>query len=166
MVRLLLSLGLLGAGSFGQVGRTPTAEEIKAWDITIGPQGRELPEGQGTAEEGLRVYTTQCEECHGAEAKGADEGALVGGHETLATDKPKKTAVGYWPYATTLFDYIRRAMPFKRPGSMTDDQVYAVVAYLLALDKVIAQDEVVNRESLPKVQMPNRDGFIPDPRRD
>ena len=163
MVRLL-SLALLCAPLFAQVGRTPTAEEIKAWDITIGPEGRELPEGQGTAEEGLRVYTDQCEECHGAEAKGGDEGALVGGHATLATDKPTKTAVGYWPHATTLFDYIRRAMPFKRPGMLTDDQVYAVVAYLLALDNVIPQDDVMDREALPKVQMPNRDGFVPDPR--
>ena len=147
-----------------QVGRTPSAEEIKAWDVTVGPQGRELPYGEGTAAEGLPVYSSQCEECHGAEAKGGDEAALVGGHDTLASDKPKKTAVGYIPYATTLFDYIRRAMPFKRPGTLTDDQGYAVVAYLLSLDKVIVDDAVMNQETLPKVEMPNRDGFIADPR--
>ena len=157
-------VALLCSPLAAQVGRTPTAEEIQAWDVTVGPKGRELPDGQGTAADGLRVYSSQCEECHGAEAKGGDEAALVGGHDTLASEKPKKTAVGYIPHATTLFDYIRRAMPFKRPGTLTDDQVYAVVAYLLSLDKVIADDAVMNRETLPKVEMPNRDGFIPDPR--
>ncbi len=146
------------------VGRAPTDQEIRAWDITIYPDGRELPEGKGTAEEGKEVYRVRCEECHGPEAKGADQGALVGGHDTLATDKPKKTPTGYWPYATTVFDYIRRSMPFKKPGSLTNDQVYAVTAYLLALDNIIGPNDEMNRETLPKVEMPNRNGFIPDPR--
>jgi cytochrome c len=146
------------------VGRTPTADEIKAWDISIPPDGTGLPEGQGTAEEGAKVYQARCQECHGAEAKGGDEAALVGGHDTLATAKPLKTATGYWPYATTLFDYTRRAMPFKDPGMLSDNQVYAVVAYLLALDGIIEKDAVMNAGTLPKVKMPNRDGFIRDPR--
>jgi S-disulfanyl-L-cysteine oxidoreductase SoxD len=146
------------------IGRVPTPEEIQAWDISIPPDGSGLPAGQGTAAQGAKVYHARCQECHGAEAKGGDEGALVGGHDTLATDKPVKTATGYWPYATTLFDYTRRAMPFKNPGMLTNDQVYAVVAYLLALDGIIAQDAVMNAETLPRVKMPNRDGFIRDPR--
>ena len=89
---------------------------------------------------------------------------LVGGHDTLATDKPLKTATGYWPYATTLFDYTRRAMPFKNPGTLSDNQVYAVVAYLLSLDGIIEKDAVMDAETLPQVKMPNRDGFIRDPR--
>jgi len=148
------------------VGRPATAEEIKAWDITIFPDGSGLPPGEGAPEQGAEVYKRRCEECHGAEAKGAEDAALVGGHQTLASEKPLKTAVGFWPHATTLFDYIRRAMPFERPGMLTDDQVYAVVAYLLSLDGVIKPDEVMNAETLAKVEMPNRDGFVRDTRPD
>jgi cytochrome c len=147
-----------------KVGHAPTAEEVKAWDISIPPDGSGLPPGEGTAEEGAKVYQARCQECHGADAKGGDEAALVGGHDTLATAKPLKTSTGYWPYATTLFDYTRRAMPFKNPGMLTDNQVYAVVAYLLALDGIIEKDAVMNAETLPKVKMPNRDGFVRDPR--
>jgi cytochrome c len=146
------------------IGRAPAEAEIQAWDISIAPDGTGLPAGQGSVEEGAKVYQTRCQECHGAEAKGADEGPLVGGHDTLATDKPLKTATGYWPYATILFDYTRRAMPFKDPGTLTGNQVYAVVAYLLSLDGIIEKDAVMNAETLPKVEMPNRNGFIRDPR--
>lgn len=166
---LLTALLLVGARAMAQspkykVGRAPTPEEIKAWDISIPPDGAGLPAGQGAAEEGAKVYQARCQECHGAEAKGGDEAALVGGHDTLASEKPLKTATGYWPYATTLFDYTRRAMPFKDPGLLTDSQVYAVVAYLLSLDGIIEKDAVMNAETLPKVKMPNRDGFVRDPR--
>lgn len=147
------------------IGRAPTPEEVQAWDISIPPDGTGLPPGQGNAEEGEKVYAARCRECHGPEAKGGDEAPLVGGHDTLATEKPLKTVTGYWPYATTLFDYTRRAMPFKDPGTLSDNQVYAVVAYLLALDGIIEKDTVMNAETLPKVEMPNRDGFIRDPRR-
>jgi cytochrome c len=146
------------------VGRAPAPQEIEAWDISIAPDGTGLPAGQGNAEEGAKVYQSRCQECHGAEAKGADEAPLVGGHDTLATDKPLKTATGYWPYATILFDYTRRAMPFKDPGTLSANQVYAVVAYLLSLDGIIEKDAVMNAETLPKVEMPNRDGFLRDPR--
>jgi cytochrome c len=146
------------------VGRAPTPSEVKSWDISIPPDGTSLPPGQGTAEEGAKVYQARCQECHGPEAKGGDEAPLVGGHDTLASPKPLKTATGYWPYATTLFDYTRRAMPFKNPGILSDNQVYAVVAYLLSLDGIIEKDAVMNAETLPKVKMPNRDGFVRDPR--
>ncbi len=148
------------------VGRAPSAEEIRAWDISIPPDGSGLPAGSGTAADGAEIYKRRCEECHGPEASGSDEEALVGGHETLASAKPLKTATGYWPYATTLFDYTRRAMPFDRPGSLTNDQVYALVAYLLSLDGIIPQDAVMDAKTLPRVKMPNRDGFVADPRPD
>lgn len=168
MVSRLLFLvavaGIAWAQPQSSIGRTPTPEEIKRWDVSVFPDGRELPPGGGTAAEGAEVYRLRCEECHGPEAKGADQAALVGGHDTLAGDKPKKTTVGYWPYATTIFDYVRRSMPFKKPGSLTDDQVYAVVAYLLSLDGVIESDARMDRDSLPEVRLPNRDGFVPDPR--
>jgi cytochrome c len=146
------------------VGHAPAPQEIAAWDISIAPDGTGLPAGQGNAEEGAKVYQARCQECHGNEAKGADEAPLVGGHDTLATDKPLKTATGYWPYATILFDYTRRAMPFKDPGTLSDNHVYAVVAYLLSLDGIIEKDAVMNAETLPKVEMPNRNGFLRDPR--
>jgi S-disulfanyl-L-cysteine oxidoreductase SoxD len=163
----VLALGLAQAPaqeSKHHIGRVPTPDEIKAWDISIPPDGTGLPAGQGNVEEGAKVYQARCQECHGAAGKGGDEGALVGGHDTLATEKPLKTATGYWPYATTLFDYTRRAMPFKNPGTLSDSQVYAVVAYLLSLDGIIEKDAVMDAETLPQVKMPNRDGFIRDPR--
>lgn len=168
---LTAGLALIAAVAAAQsptygVGRAPTEEEVRAWDITIGPDGALLPPGKGSAEEGERIYKVRCEECHGVEAKGSEQAALVGGQGTLSSDKPLKTAVGYWPYATTIFDYVRRAMPFKTPGSLSDSEVYAVTAYLLALDGVIRWDESMNRETLPKVRLPNRDGFIPDSRPD
>jgi S-disulfanyl-L-cysteine oxidoreductase SoxD len=151
-------------GERHHVGRVPTPEEIKAWDISIPPDGTGLPPGKGSADEGARVYQARCQECHGPRGQGGDEAALVGGHDTLATDKPLKTATGYWPYASTLFDYTRRAMPFKNPGTLSNDQVYAVVAYLLTLDGIIDAKDVMDAQSLPQVKMPNRDGFIRDPR--
>jgi cytochrome c len=161
---LIFTAPVAGQGPKYAVGRAPTPEEIQAWDISIAPDGTGLPPGQGNAEEGAKIYQARCQECHGAEAKGGDEAPLVGGHETLATEKPLKTATGYWPYATILFDYTRRAMPFKDPGTLSDNQVYAVVAYLLALDGIIEKQAVMNAETLPKIEMPNRNGFLQDPR--
>jgi S-disulfanyl-L-cysteine oxidoreductase SoxD len=148
------------------VGRAPTADEIKAWDITVFPDGRGLPEGSGTAAEGKDVYERRCQRCHGSEGKGGDEPPLVGGQGTIATPKPLKTVGSYWPYATTLFDYIRRAMPFKDPGILTANQTYAVAAYILQLNGLIGVNDAMNAKTLPQVKMPNRDGFIPDPRPD
>lgn len=165
-----LLLALFGADAKAQspkynVGHAPTPEEVKAWDISIPPDGTGLPQGSGTPEQGRTLYQSKCQECHGLEGKGGDEPPLVGGHDTLNTAKPLKTPTGYWPYATILFDYIRRAMPFKNPGTLNDSQVYSLVAYILSLDKIIPTDATMNAETLPKVQMPNKDGFVSDPRR-
>ncbi len=148
------------------VGRTPTPEEIRAWDITVAPDGKGLPPGKGTAVEGKEVYDRRCAECHGDKAQGAEQAALIGGQGTLNTAKPLKTAVSYWPYATTLWDYTNRTMPFDIPGTLTSDQVYAVVAYILHLGGVIGENDVLDAQTLPKVKMPNRDGFVKDPRPD
>jgi S-disulfanyl-L-cysteine oxidoreductase SoxD len=148
------------------VGRAPTAEEVRAWDLTIPPNGQGLPPGSGTARLGQPIYAARCAACHGETGEDAKYSRLVGGHGTLATDKPVRTIGSFWQYATTLWSYIRRAQPFDNPGSLTDDQVYAVTAYLLHLNGIIGEQEVMDAKSLPLVKMPNRDGFVPDPRPD
>jgi cytochrome c len=146
------------------VGRPASPEEVAAWDVTIGPEGHELPEGSGTAKDGAQVYEVRCKECHGEEGVGGDHAALIGNPAQLKETPPVKTVGSYWPYATTLFDYTRRAMPFEEPGTLTADQVYAVTAYILHLNGLVGEDDVMDRESLPQVVMPNRDGFVRDPR--
>ena len=148
------------------VGRAPTPDEIKAWDIAVGPDGRELPPGRGTVARGKVVYVEQCARCHGATAVEGPEMPLVGGKGSLNTAKPLKTIGSYWPYATTLFDYINRAMPFDRPTVMSADDVYAVTGFLLNLNGIIADQDVMDAKTLPAVRMTNRDGFVPDPRPD
>jgi mono/diheme cytochrome c family protein len=148
------------------VGRKPTAEEMKAWDIAIAPDGKELPPGHGTASAGKEVYTKRCLECHGSDGKSGKYDALVGGQNSLSSEKPVKTVGSYWPYATTLWDHIHRAMPFDRPGTLSTDQVYAVTAYLLFLNGIIGENELIDAQNLPNVKMPNRNGFVPDPRPD
>ena len=113
---------------------------------------------------GAQVYEVRCKECHGEQGIGGDQAALVGNPEQLKQAPPVKTVGSFWPYATTLFDYTRRSMPFEEPGTLTDDQVYAVTAYVLFLNGIVGEDEAINRGTLPKVVMPNRDGFVPDPR--
>jgi cytochrome c len=149
-----------------KVGSAPTEEQVKAWSITILPDGTGLPEGKGTAAEGKDVYDRRCSECHGNKAQGAESVALIGGKGSLASPKPLKTVTSYWPYATTIWDYVNRAMPFDTPGVLTNDQVYAVVAYVLFLDGIVEENQELNRETLPKIQMPNRDGFVEDDRPD
>jgi mono/diheme cytochrome c family protein len=148
------------------VGRAPTAEEVKAWDLTIPPNGQGLPPGSGTAALGKPIYAARCAACHGETGEDPKYSRLVGGHGTLATDKPVRTIGSFWQYSTTLWSYIRRAQPFDNPGSLTDDQVYAVTAYLLHLNGIIGEQEVMDAKTLPLVKMPNRDGFVPDPRPD
>lgn len=155
-------------GPYG-FGAPASAEDIAAVDIDAMPDGRGLPPGEGGYEEGKQVYMTQCAACHGQDLGGVAAtggAALVGGRGTLASGKPKKTVESFWPYASTLFDFTKRAMPFHTPGSLTDDQIYAVSAYILAEGDIIGKDEVMNAETLPAVVMPNHDGFIPDPRPD
>ena len=171
-VGLGLAGGVVAAGSYGGpygFGTPATAEEIAAVDIDAMPDGRGLPPGQGGYEDGRQVYTMHCAACHGVDlggVAGTGAAALVGGRGTLASGKPRKTVESYWPYASTLFDYTRRAMPFFTPGSLTNDEVYAVSAYILAEGGIIGKDEVMNAETLPGVVMPNVDGFIADPRPD
>jgi S-disulfanyl-L-cysteine oxidoreductase SoxD len=148
------------------VGRAPTADELKAIDIEILPDGRGLPSGSGTARAGKDVYTNRCATCHGPTGKEGPQDILVGGKGTLTTSKPLKTVGSYWPYATTLWDYIRRAMPFDHPGTMSSDDVYASTAYLLFLNGIVGEDDVLDQATLPRVQMPNRSGFVNDPRPD
>jgi cytochrome c len=149
-----------------QVGRAPTPDEVKAWDISVATDGTGLPEGSGTVAQGKDVYASKCAKCHGGQGQGGDEGPLVGGKGTLASSKPLKTVGSYWPYATTLFDYVNRAMPFKQPGTMTANQVYAVSAYVLFLNGIIPENAVMDAKTLPQVKMPNRNGFVSDPRPD
>ena len=148
------------------VGRPPSAEEIKAWDLTIPPDGQGLPSGSGTAVLGTAVFEERCASCHGETGEDPKYSRLVGGQGTLATDKPVRTIGSFWQYATTLWSYIRRAQPFDEPGSLTPDQVYAVTAYLLHLNGIIGEQDVMDAKTLPLVKMPNRDGFVPDPRPD
>ena len=146
-------------------GHTATPADLAAWDISIAPDGVGLPPGKGTSAQGEAVYASKCVACHGEKGAGKPNDVLAGGAGSLAAGQtPVKTVGSYWPYATTLFDYIRRAMPYNEPKSLSDDEAYAVSAYILALNGIVGADEVVDAQSLPKVKMPNRDGFIPFPR--
>ena len=147
-------------------GQPIAAADIAPWDISIAPDGTGLPPGSGTVAAGEKVYLEKCEACHGEKGIGKPSDRLVGGIGTLADTHgaPIKTVGSYWPYSTTLFDYVRRAMPWTAPKSLTDDEVYAVAAYILNLNGIIPADAVMDSKTLPKVVMPNRDGFIPFPR--
>jgi hypothetical protein len=151
--------------TFG-LGRAPTAEEIKKWDVTIPPDGRGLPPGSGTATLGKTIFKERCASCHGENGQDPKYGALVGGRGTLNTARPVRTVGSFWPHATTLWSYINRAQPLDEPGSLTPDQVYAVTAYLLFLNGIIGEHDVLDAATLVKVRMPNREGFVPDARPD
>jgi S-disulfanyl-L-cysteine oxidoreductase SoxD len=158
-------LGLaLTASAFAQnpnLGRPISQEDLASWDISIGPDGAGLPPGSGTVQQGEAVYAAKCQACHGEKAAGQPNDRLVGGQGSLAGDRPAVKTVGsYWPYATTLFDYIRRAMPLNRSKSLANDEVYAVTAYLLNLNGIIPDSATIDAQTLPKVAMPNREGFI------
>jgi len=142
------------------LGREATPAEIAGWEISISPDGSGLPPGGGTAAGGAAVFAAKCQSCHGENGAGQPNDRLVGGQGTLAGPAPVRTVGSYWPYATTVFDYVRRAMPYPQPHSLTNDEVYAVTAYLLYLNGVIAEGDVINAQTLPQVKMPNRDNFI------
>ena len=133
---------------------------IKAWDISILPDGTNLPPGHGSVSEGAAIFTDKCQMRHGIEGRGQPADRLTGGVGSLTTQQPIKTVASYWPYSTTLFDYIRRAMPVNHPHSLNDHEVYSLVAYLLSIDGIVKKDAVLDAKSLPKIKMPNRDGFI------
>ena len=154
-----------GNGSYG-LGRAANEEEMRAWNIDVSGSGEGLPPGRGTVKQGADVYAVRCAMCHGPTGTEGPKDKLVGGHNTLATPKPVKTVWSYWPYAPTLYDYIYRAMPFTEPQSLTSDDVYSVIAWLLYQNKIVQEDAVIDARTLPLVRMPNRDGFIPDPRPD
>jgi len=140
-----------------QLGRAVSDSEIAAWDIDVGPDGAGLPEGRGSVSVGERIYGERCATCHGDRGVGGSFDALAG--------DDRQTIGSHWPYATTIFDYVRRAMPFDRPGSLEDDEVYAVTAYLLYLNGLIARDGVIDAESLAAIRMPALNRFVLDDRR-
>lgn len=162
---LLLAALPLAAQKYG-AGRPATEQDIRTLGATVAPDGAGLPEGSGTVAQGRALFAERCVKCHGEKAEGDVGPALVGGKGTLATAKPVKTVGSFWPHATSLWNYINRAMPFNQPGSLTHSQAYAAVAYLLFLNDIIGANEVMDSKTLPKVRMPNRDGFVPDPRPD
>ena len=157
-----LSLLLLGSAALAEspaLGVPLDAETVAALDYTVLPDGDGLPPGAGTVEAGGAVFRQHCIACHGADGTGAVNDALVGGQGSLSTTSPQKTVGSYWPYATTLFDYIRRAMPYQSPGNLGNDDLYAVTAYILFLNGIVTEDAMLDRENLPLVKMPNLDGF-------
>lgn len=151
------------------IGRPATPAEIAALDIDVGPDGAGLPPGRGTAADGAPIYAARCAGCHGKTGKEGPNDTLVGRLPgdafTFARDpRAPKTIGSYWPYATTIFDYVRRAMPPDAPGSLKDNEVYGLVAYLLTLNELIPADAVIDATSLAKVKMPAHDRFVPDTR--
>lgn len=165
----MLSLGMTAIASaqthYG-IGRPATAAEIAGWNIDINREGTNLPPGSGNVAHGREVFEAQCSSCHGNKGEGGIGDKLVGGQGTLASAKPVKTVGSYWPYATTLFDYIRRAMPLNAPQSLSNDDVYALSAYLLSLNGIVPDTATLDAKSLAAIKMPNRDGFVADPRPD
>ncbi len=141
------------------LGKPASEELVKAWDLSIFPDGTGLPIGKGSVAEGAEVFKTDCAICHGPAGIGGTAEELSGGEQGLTGEYPDKTIGTYWPYATTLFDFISRSMPLVAPGSLSHDQTYAVTAYLLNVNKIIAEDAVMSNETLHKVEMPNRDGM-------
>jgi cytochrome c len=151
--------------SYG-IGRTATPAEIAGWNIDIGRDGSGLPPGTGTVDHGREVFEQQCAACHGDKGQGGVGDRLVGGEGTLATAKPVRTVGSYWPYAPTLFDYIRRAMPQNAPQSLSNEDVYAVSAYILNLNGLLPADVTLDAKTLAAIKMPNRNMFVGDPRPD
>ena len=170
---LVLSMVLISAqlyakevGYYGY-GRMATVEEIAGWDIDVRPDGTGLPPGQGSVQQGEVLYEEKCAVCHGAFGEGAGRWPmLAGGFATLTEERPEKTVGSYWPYVSTLWDYIHRAMPFFNPQSLSDDQVYALTAYVLYLNELVDEDFILTEDNLVSIEMPNSGNFYPDPRPD
>ena len=156
----LIFAGGTAAADGPGLGKRLSAEELAAWDISVLPDGGNLPAGSGTPAEGARVFAQKCVACHGESGRGGISAALVGGAPLTTISAAQKTIANFFPYPTTVFDFIRRAMPWQQPKSLTNDEVYAVTAYIFALNKLIGENETMNAATLPRVRMPNRDGFI------
>jgi S-disulfanyl-L-cysteine oxidoreductase SoxD len=173
-VRVAALAALLLISAFAQahdaplgLGRAPTPAELGDRMISASPDGTGLPKAKGSVRAGRSIYNAQCAGCHGMQGEGVgDFPPLVGGRESLKTDQPLYTVGSYWPYATTVWDYINRAMPYQAPGTMTPEEVYAVTAYVLFLNGIVRESRVLDEKSLPRIRMPNRDGFVEDPRPD
>lgn len=151
---------LAHAAESPNLGRPASAAEIAAYDLTVMPDGTGLPAGSGSVAEGMQLYAQQCLACHGDAGEGGLNDRLAGGHGSLATRAPVKTIGSFWPYATTVFDYIRRAMPYTEPGSLSSDEIYSLTAYLLYINGVVDDEAVMDARALPAVVMPNRDNFV------
>jgi mono/diheme cytochrome c family protein len=159
---IVLAIVLSSSAAFAQapnLGKPITPAEIAAWDLNILPDGTGLPPGSGTPAGGARIYAAKCAICHGENGKGGVNAALAGG-TPIKDMESVKTIANFWPFATTVFDYIRRAMPWRQPRSLANEEVYALTAYILSLNKLIGENDTMNAQTLPKVRMPNRDGFI------
>lgn len=142
------------------LGRAPDPVSIASLDLIVEPDGAGLPEGSGNAVEGRIVYNNRCQACHGASGEGANPSLQLVGGDMHSSGAPLRTVGSFWPYATTIYDYIRRAMPADAPKSLSDNEVYQVTAYLLFLNGIVGEETVLDRVSLPAVMMPNRNGFI------
>ena len=142
------------------LGKPISPADLAPWDLSIGPDGAGLPPGKGTVVQGKKVFAEKCAYCHGAEGQGQPADRLVGGQGTLVSDAPVKTVGSYWPYATTLFDFVRRAMPLNQPQTLTSDEIYAVSAFILNANGIIRPGEVMTAKTLPKVKMPNQGNFF------
>lgn len=160
---LVLTLILTSKFAWAQtpnLGKPLGPSDIAAWDINVLPDGTGLPPGSGTPAEGARIYSMKCATCHGENGKGGSNARLAGG-DPIKDMETEKTIANFWPFATTLFDYIRRAMPWRQPGTLSSNEVYSLTAYILSLNRLIGENEAMNAQTLPKVRMPNRNGFIP-----
>ena len=155
-----LAAGFARAGESYGLGQPATPREIAGWDIDVSPGGAGLPPGSGDVKQGEAIFAAKCAACHGPHGEGKPMDRLVGGVGTLRDKKPEKTVGSYWPYATTLFDYVRRAMPLNAPQSLTSDEVYAVSAYVLFLNGIVPENATLDAGNLAKIKMPNRDGFV------
>ena len=164
MLFLALAIAFGAGGALAQtprLGKPVSEADVAAWDISAMPDGTGLPPGSGTPAQGAKIYAEKCVACHGENGTGKPFAALVGGAPLTNGIETPKTIANFWGYSTIIFDFTRRAMPFQQPRTLTNDEVYALTAYILALNKIIDDNDVMNAETLPKVKMPNRDGFMP-----